>query len=123
MVKKSINYHYPLWIALNPRITEAILGRRSYARIDMSEVRALQTDPARLMHQRLSGWIDPGKSGKAELDTLCAYVWPDATNAEAMKKRRQTARKALAELTSVGWTVSEYARSKFEIRRPAPAPH
>lgn len=51
----------------------------------MAEVRVLQTDPARLMHQRLCGWIDPGKSGRVELDTLCGYVWPDEANAEAMK--------------------------------------
>jgi hypothetical protein len=35
-----------------------------------------------------------------------------------MKKRRQTARKALAELAAVGWTVSEYAKGKWEISRP-----
>ena len=109
-----------LWVALNPRIAEAILGHRPYARIDMAEVRVLQTDPARLMHQRLCGWIDPGKSGRVELDTLCGYVWPDEANAEAMKKRRQTARKALAELAAVGWVVNEYAKGKWEIKRPGP---
>lgn len=109
-----------LWVALNPRIAEAILGHRPYARIDMAEVRVLQTDPARLMHQRLCGWIDPGTSGRVELDTLCGYVWPDEANAEAMKKRRQTARKALAELAAVGWVVNEYAKGKWEIKRPGP---
>jgi len=109
-----------LWVALNPRIAEAILGRRPYARIDMAEVRALQTDPARLTHQRLCGWIDPGKSGRVELDTLCGYIWPDeATNPNTLKTRRQVARKALAELAAVGWTVSEYAKGKWEIKRPA----
>ncbi len=109
-----------LWVALNPRIAEAILGRRPYAWIDMAEVRALQTDPARLMHQRLCGWINPGKAGRVELDTLCGYVWRDeVTNVNAIKKRRQTARKALAELAAIGWTVSEYTKGKWEIRRPA----
>jgi len=59
-----------LAIALNPRITKAILGGSSYTRISMDEVRALKTNPARLIHQRLCGWIDPGKSGRAELDML-----------------------------------------------------
>ena len=54
-------------------------------------------------------WIDSGKAGRVELDTLAGYVWPDEANAEAMKKRRQKARKALAELATVGWKVSEYA--------------
>lgn len=107
-----------LFVALNPRIAEAVLGDRPHARIELAEVRQLETDPARLMHQRLCGWIDPGKSGKAELDTLCGYVWPDAANSEAMKKRRQSIRKGLAELVAVGWAVDEYAKAKFEIRRP-----
>ncbi|MFA9369966.1 replication protein C, IncQ-type, partial [Escherichia coli] len=79
----------------------------------------LQTDPARLMHQRLCGWIDPGKSGRVELDTLCGYVWPgQATNPNTLKTRRQAARRALPELAALGWTVSEYAKNKFEIGRP-----
>lgn len=44
-------------------------------------------------------------------------VWPDEASAEAMKKRRQTARKALAELAAVGWTLNEYAKGKWQINR------
>ena len=91
---------------------------KKHARIEMSEVRALHTSPARLIHQRLCGWINPGKSGKVEVDTLCGYVWPEETNPEAMKKRRQIARRALKELAALGWTVDEYATDKWEIRRP-----
>ena len=109
-----------LFVALNPQITEAILGRRRYTRIEMAEVRALQTDPARLIHQRLCGWIDPGKARRVEFDTLAGYVWPDQANAEAMRKRRQRIHKALAELMVIGWNVSEYAKGKLEIRRPKP---
>lgn len=107
-----------LWVALNPRIADAVLGHRPYARIDMAEVRAIQTDPARLMHQRLCGWIDPGKSGRVQLDTLCGYAWPSEVNSNAMKRRRGIARKALAELSAMGWAVSEYAKGKLEIKRP-----
>lgn len=111
-----------LLVALNPRLAEAIMGERSHARINMAEVRGLQTDPARLIHQRLCGWIDPGKSSCVELDTLCGYIWPDeVTNRKTISKRRQTAQKALAELSAVGWTVSEYARGKWEIGRPSPS--
>lgn len=85
----------------------------------MDEVRGLQTDPARLIHQRLCGFIDLGKSRLVELETLCGYVWPDqTTNQNTIKKRRKTARKALAELVAVGWKLDEYARAKWEIRRP-----
>ncbi|MEF3194259.1 MAG: replication protein C [Halothiobacillaceae bacterium] len=109
-----------LFVALNPLIARAIIGGQ-HVHIDMDEVRALRTDPARLMHQRLCGWIDPGKTGRVELDTLCSYVWPDQAGPEAMKKRRQTARKALTELAALGWTVSEYAKNRFEIGRPTHA--
>lgn len=105
-----------IFVALNPRLAEAVVGRR-HARIDMAEVRALRSDPARLVHQRLCGWIDPGKSGRVTLDTLCDYVWPEGAAPEALKKRRQTARKVLAELVAVGWTASEYAKEKWEIKR------
>ena len=85
----------------------------------MAEVRKLKTDPTRLFHQRLCGWIDPGKSGRVELGTLCSYVWPDgATNLNTIRKRCQTARKALAELVAVGWKLDKYAKGKWEIGRP-----
>ena len=107
-----------LFVALNPRLAEAVMGERPHTRINMAEVRALRTDPARLIHQRLCGWIDPGKTGRVELITLCGYVWTDEANAEAVKKRRQTARKALTELSAVGWTVHEYVKGKWDIKRP-----
>lgn len=109
-----------LVVALNPRLAGAVMGERPYTRISMAEVRALQTDPARLMHQRLCGWIDPGKSGRVKLDTLCGYIWPGQASAEAMKKRRQTVRKALEELAAVGWKINEYSENKWHIWRPGP---
>lgn len=108
-----------LLVALNHRVTEAVLGERSYTHIPMSEVRALESDPARLIHQRLCGWIDPGKSGKAEIGTLIRYVWPDEASNEAMKKRRQAVRKAIAELVAIGWMLNEYSGGKWLIKRPA----
>ena len=68
-----------LFVAINPRLADAIVGNRPHTRIEMAEVRLLKSDPARLIHQRLSAWIDPGKSGKIEIDTLCGYIWPDIT--------------------------------------------
>ncbi|CAB1371006.1 replication protein C, IncQ-type [Denitratisoma oestradiolicum] len=106
-----------LLVALNPRLTESILGDRQYFRIDLAEVRALKSDPARLMHQRLH-WINAGQRKGVMLDTLCSYVWPDQANPDTMKKRRQVARKALAELSDIGWGVEEYAPGKFWICRP-----
>lgn len=106
-----------LVIALNPRIAHAVVTGRRYTRIEMSEVRALKGDPARLIHQRLCGWIDPGSSGRVEVNTLVGYVWPEAASIEATKKRRQAARRALGEIAGVGWRITQYARGKYEIWR------
>ena len=85
----------------------------------MDEVRALKSDTARLIHQRLCGWIDPGKSGRVELDTLCDYVWViTSDNPNTTKTRRQAARKALEEFSGMGWSITEYNKGKFEIGRP-----
>ena len=108
-----------LHVALNPRIAQAILGESRHCRISLAEVRALKTDPARLIHQRLCGWIDAGKSGKTTIETLCSYVWMDEANFEAMKKRKQTARKAMKEMVDLGWVITEYVRGKFEVSRPS----
>jgi Replication protein C (RepC) len=106
-----------LYVALNPRITQAIMGNAQHTRISMDEVRALRSDVARLLHQRLCGWIDSGESRRATVETLCGYVWPEGAKTEAMKKRRQRVRAALDELRGLGWAVIEYAAGKFEIRR------
>ena len=108
-----------LHVALNPRIAQAIMGETQHCRISLEEVRALKTDPARLLHQRLCGWIDMGKSGKTTMETLCGYVWMDETNTNALKQRRLSIRKALAEIEGLNWTVTEYVRGKFEISRPS----
>lgn len=111
--------------ALNPQLADIALNGRhgggKYVRIDMREVRALRGSAARLIHQRLCGWIDAGKSGLVNLDTLCGYVWPEnAATKRGMEKRRRTVRRALTELRNLPrpWTAKEYARGKFKISRP-----
>lgn len=113
-----------LMVALNPMIAQAVAGAGQHVRINMDEVRALNSEPARLLHQRLCGWIAPGKSGMVSIDTLCSYVWPirvskdTVKGADAMRKRRQRVRLALPELLALGWSANEYVRGKYEITRP-----
>jgi len=107
-----------LYVALNPRLASAILGRAPYARIDLAEVRALDSDPARLMHQRLSGWIDPGKSGEVTADTLSGYVWPDKASEAQMRWRKAKVRKAVAEIEAAGWRVDEIRKDHWRFIRP-----
>lgn len=105
-------------VCLNPRITEAILGKRAHTMLLMDEVRNLKTNPARLIHQRLCGWINASELGRVQLDTLCEYVWPKSTNPNSMRRRRSKVRKTVIELENVGWTVNEYAQNKYELTRP-----
>jgi hypothetical protein len=107
-------------VALNPRLAAGILGKRRYSRLEMAEVRALKSDQARLVHHRLCGYIDPGKTRCVTMDTLCGYVWTEQTaNLKTLSKRRFKIKAALTELTGLGWSVVEYAEGKFRIvRRP-----
>lgn len=107
-----------LRVAVNARLASAILGDVRHVRIDLTEVRALESDPARLIHQRLSGWIDPGETRKASMDTLMGYAWPLPPTEAAVRKRRVKVRAAMEELRRVGWTVTE-DRSGFTIGRPS----
>jgi len=107
-----------LHVALNPRIASAVMGDSPHSRIELREVRRLQSDPARLIHQRLCGFIDPGKTRNVGLDTLTAYAWPDEAVGSAVRMRHKRAREALAEIEGCGWTVVESAKGQFEISRP-----
>lgn len=112
--------------AVNPRLASIALAGvgsapEKYIRIDLREVRALGSDPARLVHQRLCGWIDPGECGRVKLETVVAYVWPGtAPSPRSAKWRRMRARSALLELERLDkpWTVAQYGPGKYDVARP-----
>lgn len=110
-----------LYVALNPQLTAAIVGDIRHTRINMDEVRAIKQGGTRLVHQRLCGWIDPGKSKKITLETICGYIWPDSADPVAMRQRRSRAKPILAELETLGWGVVEYVKGKYDITRPKSA--
>ncbi|GGB52314.1 replication protein [Oceanisphaera marina] len=105
-------------VALNPLLANAVLGTDRHIRISMSEVRAIKTEAARLLHQRLCAWINIGSSRKVQLVTLCDYLFPHGASGAATRKRLERISQALSELTSLGWQVEEYAKGRLEIRRP-----
>lgn len=114
--------------AVNPALSEVAMAAVvpggtgvKYIRMDMREVRRLRTGAARLIHQRLCAWINPGDSGRVKLSTLCAYVYhEDAPTPNAAKGRRKAVRRALRELEGFKppWGVDEYAPGVFAIARP-----
>lgn len=113
-------------IALNPLLADSIFGKQRHIRISMAEVRALKGEAARLIHQRLCGWINPGSSRTVQLSTLCEYVFPTKASASTTRKRLSRIRLSLEELRAIGWTITEYSKGRFEILRPhinSHAPH
>jgi hypothetical protein len=108
-----------LSIALNPLLAQAADCSVPYTRIDMCEVRKLKSDVARLIHQRLCGFVNQGRTIKVGLDRLCSYAWfVETDHLGTVRKRRQRIREALHEISGCGWTVTEYQRDKFRIWRP-----
>jgi hypothetical protein len=107
-----------LYVALNPRIASAVMGDTPHARIDLAEVRQLESDPARFIHQRLCGWIDPGNSREVGIDTLSGYVWPDEAKSDsATRMRKMRVRRAVQELVDLGWQAEELRRDLWRITR------
>ena len=85
----------------------------------MTEVRRLNGSITRLLHQRLCAWVDVGQSRTVQLDTLVAYVFPEEASMATHRKRQSRVRKALNELAELGWSISEHAKGRFTIGRPA----
>ena len=85
----------------------------------MSEVRRLRGDVARLIHQRICGYTNPGREHRISIEALSSYAWPtDAQTSSAVRQRNSRVRKAIVEIKGCGWDVTEYARDKFLFRRP-----
>lgn len=106
-------------IAINPRLAAAVIGG-AHARLDLVEARALESDPARLIHQRLSAFIDPGKSREVLAETLAGYVWPDPADTPRTARSRITkVRKAVDEIRAdAGWNITKTGADKWRFVRP-----
>lgn len=107
-----------LYVALNPRITKAILGENGgqFTTIDMSEVRKIKGDLSAILHQRLCAIVDNGQSKILKVDTLIGYIWGkeplgEATDKQSnvIRQRRYKLNKSINELEATGgwkFTVS-----------------
>jgi hypothetical protein len=109
-----------LYIANNPKITDAILGNSSFTYISMNEARSLKTDIARILHQRLSAVIDLGKTKKINIDTLVDYVWISTKDkiSSAIRMRKKRIKESLKEIEQTkGWKIYSVSSICFEIKR------
>jgi len=115
------NHNEMMYVTLNPYLTNSIIGIGSFTRIEMSEIRGIKTGPTRLIHQRLCAWINQGEKRQVGMETLCGYIsFDDGLNIsrDTMRKREFVVKRALTELKDLGWTISLYAKNKYEITRP-----
>ena len=76
-------------VAINPRMAAAIFGLKGShpLRINLAEARALKTDAARLIHQRLS-WINEKDRRQIGMQSLCEYVWPKIESDDELERRK-----------------------------------
>lgn len=115
----SKNY---LVASLNPVLTYAIHknDKNRYVRIDLSEVRQLSGERAPLVYQRLCGYINQGGACSVSLNTICSYIWPEVSDTQLPSYvQRSHAKDVIKQLISIGWSVTNYAKDKYRIYRPA----
>ena len=113
---KSDRKEESLVIGLNPFLASAVLGG-SFALVSMDEVRKIRNDAARLLHTRLSGFIDPGGTRTIRYDTLCRYVWPDKPTPATARQQARRIKGVVDELTKADWMV-EHKEDKVTLTRP-----
>ncbi len=126
-------------IALNPRLTTAILGERvaakgSHTRIEMAEVRAIRgvgADATRILHQYLSALTPPGTQREFIATTLSSQIWPQSPPPKKAKpedkhryqarlaKQNQRLRVVMARLGDIGWHNEQIVDSRANSAQPA----
>lgn len=105
-------------IAINSRLAQAVMGDIHYVSISLIERRALRSDPARILHSRLSAMIRPGASWTYHLNALAAMVWGDEANPATLRRRRHRIKNALLDLQLLpGWSI-KIDQSMVTIVRP-----
>ena len=104
-------------VEFSPILAAAVYGGPgTYLRLDLLEARQLNSDPTRLLHQRLH-WVNSGSNRDVSLDKMIGYVWSEEVSASAHRTRRQVLKQSLNELTRVGWSVMRHGEL-YQIGRP-----
>jgi hypothetical protein len=95
-------------LALNWRLTQALQGSSSYARISIAERSRLRSERAKALHAVLSCKVDVGKAWDGKLEHLQRYLWGDTlTEGSTRRQRHGRLRVALAEIERLpGWTAT-----------------
>ncbi|MFL1493294.1 replication protein C, IncQ-type [Pseudomonas antarctica] len=109
-------------IALNSRFVHALFDGQ-FVKLCLKERRKLDGDPAKLLHAWLSATVRENSGWHwTGLDTVSQRVWGPMSAVPATQRfRRAQIRKALVEISEIGWGVKlrgEGIRSCFQIYRP-----
>lgn len=107
-------------VALNPRITDAVLGRRQHTTINMEEVRAIRTDTAAILHQRLCAVVDESKYKLLKEETLISYIWANTENSnpETIRLNRCKLKKAIKDIEiTCKWKFEMLGNRTYKVTR------
>lgn len=105
-------------VGINPTLSRALCGGQSTF-INMEEQKQLGSDVSKRLHVWLSSWMRSGDTRKIERDILVPHVWGNVVTGDALRSRRHTLRKALAELNTLeGWSCTEDDEGNIHIHKP-----
>lgn len=115
-----------LFIALNVRLSEAIVSHR-YMPVSLIERLRLKSPAAKALHAFLSVWVRYGESQKVGKDTLADRVWPSEVDAQGkpkqrpdgtLRRHRSEVKAALKEIDALtGWSVASLDNDVVTISR------
>lgn len=119
-----------LAIAIAPVFSEALLSNQAsrFVRIGADEIQTLgrmkaNGARARVLHMRLCGFIDPGKTRQVSVEKLACYLYGETSDVNTRRRQCADVRRTVPCLEGIGWTVKGDARqggkALYRITRPA----
>lgn len=101
-------------IYFDPHVTEVLAAspQARYSLVPLEDMRELKGDVALLLHNRLCGIIDRGKSLRIGMNKLISYVYMNPSmdrevSSAQVRKWRMYIREALEELRAIGWGITQ----------------
>lgn len=117
-------------IALAPSLSTTLIGSGNgrYGLIEQQDIDRLSEagvngSRTRLLHMRLCGFIDPGRSRQVSTATLAEYAFGKTESKDTVRRQYGDIRSSMPVLQQLGWTVSADdkvgGKQVFTISRPA----
>lgn len=105
-----------LAIAIAPVFSEGLISKKParFVRIGADEIAALgrlNADSARasILHMRLCGFIDPGKTRSVCVEKLAIYLFGETLDTNTRRRQCADVRRTFPGLESIGWGFERYA--------------